>query len=337
MTRILTAALAAFGLATVLGPGATPAAAQSADYRWDMPNAFSSTSSDGVADRLFKDLVEQKTDGRIAITNHFDASLGYKALDHLDAVRDGAVPVARQAMVYLGGYDPLFLLSTLPFLMQDKEEVDALYEIVKPHYEALFLEHNQVLVSIGLFPPSGMWSREPIRSEEELDGFKLRVYDLNGLETFKRAGAAAVNIGWSDVLPALSTGAIDGVLTSADLGISSNIQEFLPVFTEINWAIPFSAVTINKQEWDALPDDLKQAVMEAGEETTRRTFERLPTQVQQNYEEMRAKDVQIITEVPEPFFDHLWASAQPTIENWREKSGAEGNEILDAYLERVGR
>lgn len=308
-----------------------------ADYRWDMPNAFSASSSDGVADQTFKSLVEEKSGGRIEITSHFDASLGYKAVDHLDAVSDGAVPIARLAMVYLGGYDPLFLLSTLPFMMQSKAEVEALYKISRPHYEALFLRHNQVMVSMGLFPPSGMWTRTPITSVEELEGFKLRVYDLNGLETFKRAGAAAVNIGWSDVLPALSTGAIDGVLTSADLGINTSIQEFLPVFTEFNWAIPFSAVTINKDVWDELPDDLKEVVLSAGEEATLHTIERLTDQVDANYAEMRGKDVTIITDLPEPYFTHLWDSAKPTIENWRKKAGEDGNAILDAYLAEIGR
>ena len=320
----------AFGLA-LAGP------AMAAEYRWDMPNAFSAASSDGVADQIFTQLVEEKTNGRVDITNHFDGSLGYKGVDHLDAVRDGAVPIARQPMPFFGGYDPFFLLSTLPFLMQNQEEVEMLWEIVRPQYEALFLEHNQVMVSMSLFPPSGLWTREPILSEDELEGYKLRVYDLNGLETFSRAGAAAVNIGWTDVMPALSTGAIDGVLTSADLGNASNLQEFLPVFTEINWAIPLGAATINKDVWDALPDDIKAAIREAGEETTRRVIARLATQVEENYEEMEARGVQIVTEVPAEFSQHLWDAAQPTIEAWREKASPEEVALLDQYLAKVGR
>ena len=334
MKIAVTTVLAASGLALGLAM-ASPVLA--AEYRWDMPNAFSASSSDGVADQIFTELVEEKTGGRVDITNHFDGSLGYKGVDHLDAVRDGAVPIARQPMPFFGGYDPFFLLSTLPFLMQNQEELEILWEIVRPQYEELFLEHNQVMVSMSLFPPSGLWTREPILSKEELKGYKLRVYDLNGLKTFERAGAAAVNIGWTDVMPALSTGAIDGVLTSADLGNASNLQEFLPVFTEINWAIPIGAATINKDVWDALPDDIKAAIREAGEETTRRVIARLATQVEENYEEMQARGVRIVTDVPAEFSQHLWDAAQPTIEDWREKASPEEVALLDQYLAKVGR
>lgn len=322
--------LAALLLATTV----VTAPAVAAEYTWDMPNGFGATSSDGVGDIVFTEAVEKKSGGRIDIVNHFGGSLGIKIVDHLEAVRDGVVPLARQAMPYLGGYDPLFLLSTLPFLMQDQDDVWALYEIARPTYEGLFLEHGQVMLGMGLFPPSGLWSRAPVTSKADLENLKLRTYDLNGLETWKRAGAAAINMGWGDVFPALSTNALDAVLTSADLGISSGIQEFLPVFMEINWAIPFSAITINKELFDSLPDDLKQVLREAGEEATKKTFDRLATQVEENYAEMHGKSVEIITDVPAPFFDYLVESAQPTIDAWKEKTGERGRKILEAYEQR---
>lgn len=309
-------------------------AAFAAEYTWDMPNGFGATSSDGVGDVVFTEAVEKKSGGRIDIVNHFGGSLGIKIVDHLEAVRDGVVPIARQAMPYLGGYDPLFLLSTLPFLMQDQDDVWALYEIAKPTYEELFLKYGQVMLGMGLFPPSGLWSREPVTTREAVQNLKVRTYDLNGLETWKRAGAAAINMGWGDVFPALSTNALDAVLTSADLGISSGIQEFLPVFMEINWAIPFSAITINKEVFDGLPDDLKQVLREAGDEATKKTFDRLATQVEGNYAEMRKKNVTIVTDVPKPFFDYLVESAQPTIDAWKEKAGEKGRAILEAYARR---
>lgn len=322
-------------LGAFVSVAALPAVA--AEFVWDMPNGFGARSSDGVADLLFTELVEQKSGGRIDIVNHFDGSLGYKMLDHLEAVQDGAVPLARQSMVYLGGFDPLFVLSTLPFLMQSKDDVVALYELSRPAYEELFLKYDQVLLSMGLFPPSGMWSRREVLSVDALQNFRLRVYDINGLETWQRAGAAAINMGWGDVLAALSTNALDGVLTSADLGIASNIQEFLPVFTEINWAIPLTAITINKDVWDGLPPDLQQVLREAGDETTRRTFDRLVTQVEKNYAEGREKGVTIVTDVPQPLFDHLWTAAQPTYEGWKQKASPEAQKILADYLQRVGR
>jgi TRAP-type C4-dicarboxylate transport system substrate-binding protein len=309
-----------------------PIHAQEAEYSWDMPNVFSRTSSDGVADVAFGELVAEKTGGRVKIVHHFDGSLGYKGVDHLEAVQDGGVPIARHAMSYYGGYDPLFLLSTLPFLMQDVDDLNTLYEIYKPSLEKTLEGYNQVLVSAGIFPPSGIWSREPVETLAQLQGLKIRAFDLSSLETFTGAGAAAVNMNWGDVMPALSTGAIDAVVTSADLGINSGINDYLPNFTQINWAIPISIVTVNKDVWDALPADLQAAILEAGAETTKRTFARLETQVAKNYADMRAKNVNVIEEPNPDLRAKLQESAEPFIQSWREKVGADGSAVLDAYL-----
>lgn len=310
---------------------AAPAHAQGVEYSWDMPNVFSRSSSDGIADRTFAELVAEKTEGRIQIVHHFDGSLGYSGVDHLEAVQDGGVPIARHALSYYGGYDPMFLLSTLPFLMQDVNDLKAFYEIYKPSLEYSLEAYNQVVVSAGIFPPSGIWSRQPVEALEHIQGLKVRAFDLSSLETFAGAGAAAINMNWGDVMPALSTGAIDAVVTSADLGINSSINDYLPNFTEINWAIPLSVITINKDIWDELPEDLQQAVVEAGEETTELTFARLETQVAENYEEMRSKNVNVIEQPNADLRAKLEESAETVIQSWRDRAG-ERAEVLDEYL-----
>jgi TRAP-type C4-dicarboxylate transport system substrate-binding protein len=239
-------------------------------------------------------------------------------------------------MSYYGGNDPIFLFSTLPFLIRSPQDVEVMREIAAPYTEDAFASFNQVVVSWGLFPPSGIWSETPVESLDDLQGLKIRAFDLNSLETFTGAGAAAVNMNWGDVLPALSTGAIDGVVTSADLGIASSINEYLPSFTEINWAVPLSTVTINKDVWDALPEDLRAAVLEAGEEATRRTFERLATQVAANYEEMRAKSVTVVEDPAEDLLVGLRTAAEPVIQRWRESAG-ERAKVLDEYNAAVAR
>ena len=316
--------------ALIGGMAAATSASIAQEYTWDMPDVFSRTSSDGVADVTFAELVAEKSGGRIKIVHHFDGSLGYKGVDHLEAVQDGGVPLARHALSYYGGYDPIFLLSSLPFLMQNEADLNALYEVYEPHLAITLEGYNQVLVSAGIFPPSGIWSRKPVEDLAALQGLKIRAFDLSSLETFSGAGAAAINMNWGDVMPALSSGAIDAVVTSADLGINSGLNDYLPSFTEINWAIPISVVTINKDVWDGLPEDLQQAITEAGAETTKRTFARLSVQVGENYDAMRAKGVAVIDKPNPDLREKLVESAKPFIEEWRKTAG-ENAVILDEY------
>src|SRR3546814_4462415 len=118
--------------------------------------------------------------------------------------------------------------------------------------EFLSEEYDHVVVSASAFPPSGICTRKPLESLGDLKGLKIRTFDINSTRTFQRAGAAAVDMGFGDVAPALLTGAIDAVVTSADAGSSASLGEFLPYFHEINWNFPISLITVTEGVWTEL-------------------------------------------------------------------------------------
>src|SRR3546814_702033 len=142
---------------------------------------------------MFADLVAEKTSGRINVVPHYDGSLGYRGVDHLDAVSQGSVPTARISMSYFGGYDPIFRIPSLPFVTQSQAEVEALWGIYHaPLEEFLSEEYDQVVVSAAAFPPSGIWTRKPLASLGCLKRRNIRTYDINSTRTFQRARRAAV-------------------------------------------------------------------------------------------------------------------------------------------------
>ena len=60
--------------------------AQAEVYRWDLANEYNSTSIHAEGDRLFRDLVAKESNGKVVVTPHFSASLGFRSKDQLDAV-----------------------------------------------------------------------------------------------------------------------------------------------------------------------------------------------------------------------------------------------------------
>src|SRR3546814_6704121 len=72
-----------------------------------------------------------------------------------------------------------------------------------PLEELLSEEYDQGVVSAAAIPPSGIWTRKPLESLGDLKGLKIRTFDINSTRTFQRAGAAAVDMGFGDVAPAL--------------------------------------------------------------------------------------------------------------------------------------
>jgi len=313
---------------------ASPAVA--ADVRWDMANEYGESSIHGQAQKVFTETAAEESGGSIDITNHFGGALGYTSAQHFDAVADGALPIANTSMGQVAGIEPIFLLASLPFLANSPEQAQMLWEVAKPYYEDVFEANNQVLLYASPWPPAGIWANEPITSMDALSGLKIRAWDPSGTTTLKNAGAAAIQLPWSDVVPQLAANGIEAVLTSADGGVSSKFWEHLSDFTEINYSMSLNMTHVNKDEWDALTDEQRAALEAAAEAANAVAWEQLKQRVSENYAEMEENGMTVTTDVPPAFLEQLGDAGQTVYDDWLEKVGADGQEILDTYNEKRG-
>ncbi|HIP79692.1 MAG TPA: C4-dicarboxylate ABC transporter substrate-binding protein, partial [Kiloniellaceae bacterium] len=139
-----------------------PFGASAAEIKWDMANEYNDTSIHAEGDRLFSSKLAEMTGGAIEITHHFGGSIGFKSKDQLDAVGDGALPIANTYVGPLGGIDPMFLLPSLPFLAKTADEARRLLDVARADYEAIFAANNQKLLWASPRPPSGIWAKKPV-------------------------------------------------------------------------------------------------------------------------------------------------------------------------------
>ena len=106
-------------------------------------------------------------------------------------------------------------------------------------------------------------SKRPIRTVEDLEGLKVRAPEGMVYNIFEKAGAAPVNLPGSEVYTSLEKGVID----AADYTVfSTNHSQGLHSFANYpNYpgfhSLPMVAVSLNKEIWDGLPEDLK-AILE---------------------------------------------------------------------------
>lgn len=305
------------------------------DVKWDMSNEYASTSIHGEGDSYFVKRLSENSDGKFAITIHFGGSLGFKSKDHFDAVGDGAVQIADTLAAPLGGIEPLFLLTSLPFLARTPEEAKILYEVAKPYYEAAFEKNNQKLLYASPWPPSGIWANKPVSSIASLANLKIRTYDANGTITLKAAGAAPIQLSWADVVPQLSTGGISAVLTSADAGASGKFWEHLNYFTEINYAVPLNMVHVNLDAYNALSPEMREQLLDASQNASDHNWSSLGQRRVNNYKKLLEHDVTVVQGVPASYLGALSVGGQDSVDQWLEKMGTTGQNILDEYRRRI--
>ena len=320
--------------AAVATLGLSSAGAQ--DVKWDMPNEYGESSITGEADKLFAARLAKNSDGRIVITNHFGGSLGYKSKDHWAAVEDQAVPIASTYTGVFTGFDPIFLLNNMPFMATDPVQSKALIDAARPYYAEAFAKGNQLLLLTEPWSPVGIWAKKHISSAADMQGLKIRTYDKNGTITLSEIGAAAIQMSWADVVPALSTNTIEAVLTSEEGGLSAKFSEYLNHFHYINFTMGTNMVHINRDVFDALPADLQKILLDTAAEVEAELWAGAQARIDLNVKRLADENVTAITDVPPEFIAELKAAGQVAVNDWRALIGdAKADEILVAYRKEL--
>lgn len=334
MRNILRRRAAARPLAVLMSMAALAAALPGAVHaeNWNLSNSFGADSIHVQGNEVFAKALARLTNDEITVTVHSGGSLGYDSEDHFTAVADGAIELADTPGNFIGGADPFFLVSSLPFLAQTVDDARRLLDIARPEYEKIFAENGQILLYASPWPASGIWAKGPVTSAADLEGVKIRTFDPNGTRTFSAIGAAPIQLPWGDVVPQLATGGISAVLTSAEGGVTQNFVEFTPYFTEINYAVPLNFVHMNKDLFDGLSAERRQAVMDAAREAADRNWAELVNRTELNYAALRQAGGTVVTELSEDFLSELGAAGQAALDEWLEKTGERGNAAVAAFM-----
>lgn len=300
----------------------------------DLANEFAATTLPAESEVRFIELVKELTGGSIVITPHFGGALGYSSRDGFTAVRDGGVPMTSSPFDKYVGYAPIFKLQSLPFLTPSIESTETLFGIARPYYEKAFNDANQTLLLGEPWTPQGIWARKEITSVEDLQGLKVRSYDSTGTKTLKSAGASPVQLAGADVVPALSTGAIDAVLTSDESGVSGRYWEHgVKHFNLLGYTMGISAVTMNLDAYNKLTDEQKQQLRAAAAQAEKEAWAKVRDRVAHNKQVMADNGAEFIDDVPAAVIDHLKAAGAPELDAWKAEMGPEADEIMKEFSE----
>lgn len=304
---------------------------------WDMVNEYNDSSLHAATQLLFGEILEEQTNGDIKINHHFGGAMGYSSQDQFDAVGDGALQLANTNITTLGGIDPIFLLSSLPFLVRDDQEARQLWETAKPAYAKIFEDNNQVLLWASPWTPAGLWSKSEVTNVDDFKKLKIRTWDTNGTQTIINAGANAVQLNWGDVVPQLATGGIDAVLTSTEGGANAKFWEHLSYFSPLNYSMSLNVSHMNKDVFDGLSEEQQQLIFAAAAQAEDLGWKEAVERQNKNVVDMQANGVKVAEVAPAELLDLLAEASQPIVQDWLKRTGTTGEEILENYQAAVGR
>src|SRR5882762_867033 len=306
-------------------------AAVRAQTVWDMPTEYPQSAMPGLGVTTFQKHVAELSAGKIQIRPSFDASAGIRSAGMLAAISEGRVQAGDAFAGALEGEDAVFTLPSLPFLVTSIADAKRLADLARPFLAAALQRKGQRLLYLTPWPPSGIWSKAPLKTPSDLSNLAIRTYDRTSNEVLSRAGAMATLISNADTMPKLADGSINAVLSSGDGGFGRRLWEFLPYFSEITYSLPLSVAAVNQALYDGLSSNLRDAVDSAGTQTETALWLALSTRLQENHQRMSENGVTIDLSPPPAVIAALKDGASSAQRAWCTRSGPICLQILDAF------
>ena len=305
-----------------------------AQVQLDLATTYSGTNVFAASAREFAEKVAEATNGEVEVIVHEGGALGLRDEDQFSAVADGIVPLSNILMGASIGSAPIFGLSTMPFYVRGFEESKLLHDIARPYYDEAAERFNQKILYTHPWSPSALQTQRPMETYEDIAGLNIRTYDRNGTDVLNKAGANAIVMSWGDVYPALATGTIDSVLTSAQSGATGNLYEVLTHYTRVNFAIPLNMTNINLDTWNSLTPEQQEAIEAVGREMEELEWTRAVELMEADEQTLADNGMELKLEISDEFAARLAADGQEIMDEWADQTGDIAHEILREFEER---
>ena len=277
--------------------------------------------------RKFKELLEERFPGRVEVRVFGSAQLG-EDKEMLEGLRLGTLEMHVPSSV-LHSVEPMFGLFDLPFLIEDRAQIERIAEgpLGERLREAL---RDDDLVLLGLWENGFRMitnNLRPVRRPEDLKGIKLRTpKDPERMKMFAAFGANPTSMSYGEVFSALKQGVIDGQenpLSQIVPGRFYEAQRYLSLSKHVySPAYP----VMSRRYFEALDQDLRIAILETAKEVGR--FHReLGEREDKKFLELLEERMEV-TEIDRAAFT---AAAAPLYREFEEKFGAEMVATVRSY------
>ncbi|MBR9893268.1 TRAP transporter substrate-binding protein [bacterium] len=253
-------------LCIALGATAVAAPAFAQDITLKASHNANADEPYGVGMRKMAEILEEKTDGAATIEVFDNATLGDE-MESIQGTQIGTVDIAVTANSTLSNFVPDLSVFSLPFLFEDAEQMDRALsdpEVLDAIGGALDAQgfHLLAVFSAGT---RHIMTKEPIESLADLEGLKIRTMQNPAhVDTFNAFGANATPIAYTELYGALETGVVDGAEAANTNFFSQKFYEVAPDWAVVGWLELVAPVIMGKAAYEALPDDVKTALDEAG-------------------------------------------------------------------------
>jgi len=236
-------------------------AAVAAEYNWTFQTSETAGEPGFINKTKWAENVKALSGGRIEI-EILPIGAAVPHTDTLDAVGAGILQGHLTDPSYFSGKDPAFaMMGNLVGAWSDPFELIGFMKSGGGHelYAELVEPYGVHFIGAAATEPEALVAAVPIRTVEDLKGVKLRAPEGMVFEIFSKAGAAPVALPGSEIFSALDKGVVeaaDNTVFATNQALGMNDIANYPLYPGFH-SLPLIDISINKEIWDGLQDDLK--------------------------------------------------------------------------------
>jgi len=294
----------------------------------------------GAMATVFKSLVEAGTNGSVMVQTFPSGQLG-KDKDALQQVKSGVIESGIHSVGGFASVYPLIGVLDIPFAFPN---ISKTYEVFDGPFGKMLaadIEKKTGLHVLGFGDSGGFFqltnSKRPIHSPADMEGVKIRTM---GLDTHKAIitamGGQPAAISWSEVYTALQTGVADGQMNPIPIIAFAKFQEVQKYLTLSGHIFAPYVWTMNDKFWNSLSDSEKEVITYAAQSAivAGRGMGRVIEASDRGLNELsKTMEVNALTPAEKEEFKKV---SVPVVKKLIiDKFGAEGEELLNAFLEAV--
>ena len=239
------------------------------EQTWNFTCSTTETSTWAEGGRKFGELMEKATGGKIKVNVYAaDQLTNGNQSEGIQALIDGdPVQISMHSNLIYSAFDPRFNVVSLPFLFDSVEDADA--KLDGEAGEKL----KEILNEYGLhcmgIAENGFRqltnSKQEVKSVDDIKNLKIRVAGSNLLmECYKRWGADATNMNWSETYTALQQKTVEGQENPLPAIDAASVQEVQPYCSMWNAIYDCLFFCINGDIYDSMTPEQQEVIDECG-------------------------------------------------------------------------
>lgn len=250
--------------------------------------------------------IEQESGGRIKVELYPSATLSKPDATY-DATAKGTVDIGSQLQGYTNGRFPLTQVAELPGLSNSAAQMNCMLQtlyddgVIADEYK-----DTHLLFMMGTGPGGMHTIDKAIRTPDDLKGLRMRRPSAIAGDIIEAAGGTPVGLPATDIYTSLQRGVLDGLSLPWDATGSFRLIELTNTHTNIPFYSSAIMVTMNKDKYNSLPDDLKKVIDDnSGMQMAAAAGKVFDAEDAKYMAEAKAKGDTMI-DIPDPLNDPKW-------------------------------